>query len=70
MGKRMGEYRRRRTLQVGSKNKDGVLGTPNGYHGRSQKGCFGGTPGFAVSGMFYSKNLEESGKTVKEYFKK
>ena len=42
MGKRMGEYRRKRTLQVGVRDKDGVLGTPNGYHGRSQKGCFGG----------------------------
>ena len=42
MGKRMGEYRRRRTLQVGFRDKDGVLRTPNGHHGRSQKGCFGG----------------------------
>ena len=68
MGKRMGEYRRKRTQAI-NRAQNNKLGL-NGYHGRSQKGCFGGTPGFAASGMFYSKDLEESGKTVKEYFKK
>lgn len=42
MGKRMGDYRRRRTARVGTRDKAGDILIKNGHHGRSQKGCFGG----------------------------
>ena len=45
MGKRMNEWRRRKTAKV----------TVNRYKGRSQKGCFGGTSGFFASGRVYIK---------------
>lgn len=35
------EIRRRRTSKIGKKGE-----LPNGHHGRSQKGCFGGTPNY------------------------
>ena len=38
------EDRRRHTNAVGKRDKDGVLCTPNGHKGRSQKGCFGYNP--------------------------
>ncbi len=36
------EVRRNKTNAVGKRDKVGILGTPNGHKGRSQKGCFGG----------------------------
>lgn len=55
MGKRIGQYRRRRTARVGNRDKFGDILIRNGQHGRSQKGCFGGTEGFSESGMVYIK---------------
>lgn len=58
MGKRKGECRRRKTLNV-------TRARNNKINGRSQKGCFGGTSGFCASGMVFIKELKDSGKTVK-----
>lgn len=38
------EDRRRHTNAVGKRDKAGILGTPNGHKGRSQRGCFGNNP--------------------------
>lgn len=43
MGVNESEVRRRRTSQVAKWNKEKKnVENPNGYKGRSQKGCFGG----------------------------